>query len=45
LYEAYENGNCTVISWGTVLQKTQLMIGLGYSISDSWYSFAQNEKK
>ena len=26
--------------------KTQLMIGLGVSsISDSWYSFAQNEKK
>jgi hypothetical protein len=32
-----------VISWATALLKTKLMIGLGVS-SDSWYSFAQNEK-
>jgi oxygen-independent coproporphyrinogen-3 oxidase len=31
---------------GYTASKTQVMIGLGISsISDSWYSFAQNEKK
>jgi oxygen-independent coproporphyrinogen-3 oxidase len=35
VYTILSNG-CIVISWGTVPQKTQLMIGLGVSsISDS----------
>jgi oxygen-independent coproporphyrinogen-3 oxidase len=46
LYEAYENGALHRNFMGYSSSKTQLMIGLGVSsISDSWYSFAQNEKK
>ena len=46
LYEAYENGKLHRNFMGYSSSKTQLMIGLGVSsISDSWYSFAQNEKK
>lgn len=46
LYEAYENGELHRNFMGYSSSKTQLMIGLGVSsISDSWYSFAQNEKK
>jgi len=46
LYEAYERGELHRNFMGYSSSKTQLMIGLGVSsISDSWYSFAQNEKK
>ncbi|TRW27286.1 oxygen-independent coproporphyrinogen III oxidase [Flavobacterium zepuense] len=46
LYEAYTNGKLHRNFMGYSASKTQLMIGLGVSsISDSWYSFAQNEKK
>lgn len=46
LYEAYENGKLHRNFMGYSSSKTLLMIGLGVSsISDSWYSFAQNEKK
>jgi len=46
LYEAFENGKLHRNFMGYSSSKTQLMIGLGVSsISDSWYSFAQNEKK
>ena len=45
LYDAFENGNLHRNFMGYSSSKTQLMIGLGVSsISDSWYSFAQNVK-
>lgn len=45
LYEAFQNGNLHRNFMGYSASKTQLMIGLGVSsISDSWYSFAQNVK-
>jgi oxygen-independent coproporphyrinogen-3 oxidase len=45
LYEAYKNGHLHRNFMGYSSSKTQVMIGLGVSaISDSWYSFAQNEK-
>lgn len=45
LYTAYKSGNLHRNFMGYSSSKTQLMIGLGVSsISDSWYSFAQNEK-
>jgi oxygen-independent coproporphyrinogen-3 oxidase len=43
---AFDSGNLHRNFMGYSASKTQLMIGLGVSsISDSWYSFAQNEKK
>jgi oxygen-independent coproporphyrinogen-3 oxidase len=46
LYQSYENGKLHRNFMGYSSSKTQLMIGLGVSsISDSWYSFAQNVKK
>lgn len=46
LFTAFENGKLHRNFMGYSASKTQLMIGLGVSsISDSWYSFAQNEKK
>lgn len=45
MYEAYNNGKLHRNFMGYSASRTQLMIGLGVSsISDSWYSFAQNEK-
>ncbi len=45
LYQAFNNGKLHRNFMGYSASKTQLMIGLGVSaISDSWYSFAQNEK-
>ncbi len=45
LYQAFENANLHRNFMGYTTNPTQLMIGLGMSaISDSWYSFAQNEK-
>ncbi|MFD1063978.1 oxygen-independent coproporphyrinogen III oxidase [Winogradskyella litorisediminis] len=45
LYKAQENGTIHRNFMGYNDSKTQLMIGLGVSsISDSWYSFAQNVK-
>lgn len=45
LYEAAKNGSLHRNFMGYSASKTKLMIGLGVSsISDSWYSFAQNEK-
>ncbi|MNK08474.1 Oxygen-independent coproporphyrinogen-III oxidase [compost metagenome] len=45
LYTAYKSGDLHRNFMGYSSSKTQLMIGLGVSsISDSWYSFAQNEK-
>lgn len=45
LYKAYQEGKLHRNFMGYSSSKTQLMIGLGVSsISDSWYSFAQNEK-
>lgn len=45
LYKAFENSNLHRNFMGYTTNDTQLMIGLGMSaISDSWYSFAQNEK-
>lgn len=45
LYEAYEIQSIHCNFMGYNSSKTQLMIGLGVSsISDSWYSFAQNTK-
>ena len=45
LYEAFLTRNLHRNFMGYTSSKTQLMIGLGASaISDSWYSFAQNEK-
>jgi oxygen-independent coproporphyrinogen-3 oxidase len=46
LYNSFENGKLHRNFMGYSSSKTQLMIGLGVSsISDSWYSFAQNVKK
>ena len=45
LYEALEHKTIHRNFMGYTHSKTQVMIGLGASaISDSWYSFAQNEK-
>ena len=45
LYKAFETGAMHRNFMGYTDSKTQLMIGLGASsISDSWYSFAQNVK-
>ena len=45
LYKAMEKGSLHRNFMGYTASKTQLMIGLGVSsISDSWYSFAQNVK-
>ncbi|MEO8235143.1 MAG: oxygen-independent coproporphyrinogen III oxidase [Flavobacterium sp.] len=45
LYNAFETGKLHRNFMGYSASKTQLMIGLGVSsISDSWYSFAQNVK-
>ncbi|WP_072941540.1 oxygen-independent coproporphyrinogen III oxidase [Flavobacterium granuli] len=46
LFESFKNGELHRNFMGYSSSKTQLMIGLGVSsISDSWYSFAQNVKK
>ncbi len=46
LYESFVNGELHRNFMGYSSSKTQLMIGLGVSsISDSWYSFAQNVKR
>jgi oxygen-independent coproporphyrinogen-3 oxidase len=45
LYTAFKNNRLHRNFMGYSASKTQVMIGLGVSsISDSWYSFAQNEK-
>jgi oxygen-independent coproporphyrinogen-3 oxidase len=45
LHDAFLNGTLHRNFMGYSSSKTQLMIGLGVSsISDSWYSFAQNVK-
>jgi oxygen-independent coproporphyrinogen-3 oxidase len=45
LYKAFDNAKMHRNFMGYTTNSTQLMIGLGMSsISDSWYSFAQNEK-
>lgn len=45
LYKAAKSGSLHRNFMGYSASKTKLMIGLGVSsISDSWYSFAQNEK-
>ncbi len=45
LYIASQEGKLHRNFMGYTASKTQLMIGLGASsISDSWYSFSQNEK-
>jgi len=45
LHKAFHNGTLHRNFMGYSSSKTQLMIGLGVSsISDSWYSFAQNVK-
>jgi oxygen-independent coproporphyrinogen-3 oxidase len=45
MFDAFTKGNLHRNFMGYSASKTQLMIGLGVSsISDSWYSFAQNEK-
>ncbi|WP_158210796.1 oxygen-independent coproporphyrinogen III oxidase [Myroides phaeus] len=45
LYKALNSQNIHRNFMGYTSSKTQVMIGLGVSsISDSWYSFAQNEK-
>lgn len=46
LYKAQQNRDLHRNFMGYNASSTQVMIGLGVSsISDSWYSFAQNEKK
>jgi len=46
LYQAYEQGKMHRNFMGYTTTKTSKLIGLGVSaISDSWYGFAQNEKK
>ncbi|MDN3643496.1 oxygen-independent coproporphyrinogen III oxidase [Lutimonas halocynthiae] len=46
LYKAMESKKLHRNFMGYTAGKTELMIGLGMSsISDSWYAFAQNEKK
>lgn len=45
MYQAFHTGTLHRNFMGYTSSKTQVMIGLGLSsISDSWYSFAQNEK-
>lgn len=45
MYQAFQSGTLHRNFMGYTASKTQVMIGLGLSsISDSWYSFAQNEK-
>ncbi|TRX41391.1 oxygen-independent coproporphyrinogen III oxidase [Flavobacterium restrictum] len=45
LYQSFQNGKLHRNFMGYSSSKTQVMIGLGVSsISDSWYSFAQNVK-
>ena len=45
MYDSFQKGNLHRNFMGYTSSKTKLMIGLGVSsISDSWYSFAQNEK-
>lgn len=45
LYKSFKNSRLHRNFMGYSASKTELMIGLGVSsISDSWYSFAQNEK-
>lgn len=45
MYQAFQQGSLHRNFMGYTASKNQLMIGLGLSsISDSWYSFAQNEK-
>ena len=45
MFESFQEGKLHRNFMGYTSSKTQLMIGLGVSsISDSWYSFAQNEK-
>lgn len=45
MYQAFQQGSLHRNFMGYTASKTKLMIGLGLSsISDSWYSFAQNEK-
>ncbi|MBA0883653.1 oxygen-independent coproporphyrinogen III oxidase [Flavobacterium undicola] len=45
LYQSFKKGQLHRNFMGYSSSKTKLMIGLGVSsISDSWYSFAQNEK-
>lgn len=46
MYQSFQAGTLHRNFMGYTASKTQVMIGLGLSsISDSWYSFAQNEKK
>ena len=46
LYQAYDQGKMYRNFMGYTTTKTSKLIGLGVSaISDSWYGFAQNEKK
>ena len=46
LYQAYQQGKMHRNFMGYTTMKTTRLIGLGVSaISDSWYGFAQNEKK
>lgn len=46
MYQSFQSGTLHRNFMGYTASKTQVMIGLGLSsISDSWYSFAQNEKK
>lgn len=45
MYQSFQTGTLHRNFMGYTASKTQLMIGLGVSsISDSWYSFAQNVK-
>ena len=45
LFQSFQQGQLYRNFMGYTASKTQVMIGLGVSsISDSWYSFAQNEK-
>ncbi len=45
MYQSFQAGNLHRNFMGYTASKTQVMIGLGISsISDSWYSFAQNVK-
>lgn len=45
MYTAFQEGKLHRNFMGYTASKTQVMVGLGASsISDSWYSFAQNEK-
>ena len=46
MYQSFQAGTLHRNFMGYTASKTQVMIGLGISsISDSWYSFAQNEKQ